>query len=102
MKPYISVIVPVYNTANYLRKCLESIKNQDYNNYECIMIDDGSADDSADICREYAEIDDRFVLLQQENRGVSSARNAGLNRACGDYILFVDSDDYLGGGTSLA
>jgi len=95
MLPKISVIVPVYNVENYVTKCIESIINQTYNNLEIIIINDGSTDKSGDICEYYANKDDRIILMQQENQGLSMARNNALNIASGDYIGFVDSDDWI-------
>lgn len=93
--PLFTVIVPVYNAAAYLGQCLESIRTQSFADWEAICVDDGSQDASPDILRQYAARDDRFRVLTQENRGVSSARNSGLDAARGRYILFVDADDYL-------
>lgn len=92
-QPLASVIVPVYNTEAYLEACLDSLRAQSCEEIEVLMIDDGSTDGSADILRRYAEEDARFRFFQQENRGVSAARNLGLAHARGKYILFVDSDD---------
>ncbi|MBQ8301255.1 MAG: glycosyltransferase [Clostridia bacterium] len=91
----ISVIVPVYNVEKYIEKCLDSIINQTYKNLEIILIDDGSTDNSCRICDEYALRDERFTVVHNENGGVSVARNAGLKKATGEYIMFVDSDDYV-------
>lgn len=91
----ISVIVPVYNTEKYLDRCVESIVNQTFKNLEIILVDDGSPDSSAVICDEWAKRDDRIKVIHKENGGVSSARNAALDIAAGDYIAFVDSDDYV-------
>ncbi len=95
--PLINIIVPVYNTEKYIRKCLDSIINQTYRNLEIILVDDGSTDSSGDICDEYAQIDARIKVIHKENGGVSSARNAGLDicTAEGDFVAFVDSDDWL-------
>ena len=90
-----SVIVPIYNVEKYLERCIQSILDQDYKNIEVILINDGSTDRSGEICRKYKEIDNRIVLIEQENGGMSSARNAGLDAAKGEYIFFVDSDDYV-------
>ena len=79
----ISIIVPIYNVENYLRQCLDSILNQTYQNFECLLINDGSPDNSADICREYVEKDSRFKYSEKENGGVSSARNLGIERSGG-------------------
>lgn len=91
----ISIIVPVYNVENYLRQCLDSIMSQTYQNFECLLINDGSPDNSADICREYVEKDSRFRYFEKENGGVSSARNLGIERSKGQYITFIDSDDWV-------
>lgn len=93
--PQISIIVPVYKVENYLHKCLDSILAQTFTDWECILIDDGSPDNSGKICDEYAEKDSRFRVIHQENAGVSAARNAGLNVAQGEWITFVDSDDWV-------
>ena len=92
----ISVIVPVYNVEPYVAKCIESIQNQSYQYLEIILVDDGSTDDSGDICDQYASYDDRIKVIHQENAGLSAARNTGIDIANGDYIAFVDSDDYIG------
>lgn len=91
----ISIIVPIYNVENYLQQCLDSIRNQTYQNFECLLINDGSPDNSADICREYVEKDSRFRYFEKENGGVSSARNLGIERSGGAYITFIDSDDWV-------
>ena len=91
----ITIIVPVYNAENNLKKCLESIINQTYRELEIILIDDGSKDRSAAICREYERMDPRISFYQQKNQGVSYTRNKGIRLAKGNYIQFVDSDDYL-------
>ena len=93
--PKITVIIPVYNVEKYLRKCLDSVINQTYKNLEIICIDDGSPDNSGAILDEYAQIDSRIIVIHQENAGVSVARNRGLDIATGEYIAFVDSDDWL-------
>lgn len=95
MSKLISVIIPVYNTAEYLDKCLESISNQTYENLELIVVDDGSTDDSPRICDEWAGKDKRFNIIHQKNAGQSAARNKGIDVAKGDYLAFVDSDDYV-------
>ena len=94
-KALISIIVPIYNVENYLRQCLDSIVSQTYQNFECLLINDGSPDNSADICREYVEKDSRFKYFEKENGGVSSARNLGIERSGGAYITFIDSDDWV-------
>ena len=93
--PVISVIVPIYGVEPYLKKCLDSIINQTYKNLEIILIDDGSPDRCGEICDEYAAKDSRIIVIHQENEGLSEARNAGLNIATGEYLLFVDSDDWI-------
>ena len=93
--PKISVIVPIFNTAEYLHKCIYSIKNQSYKNLEIILVNDGSTDHSLDICNKFAENDKRIIIIDKENGGVSTARNTGLDIASGDYIGFVDADDYI-------
>lgn len=95
MQPLISIIVPVYNVEKYLNKCVESIVNQTYKNLEIILVDDGSTDNCPRICDEWAEKDSRIKVIHKQNGGVSSARNAGLDNAAGEYIAFVDSDDYI-------
>lgn len=89
----ISIIVPVYNRENCIEKCIDSICNQTYDNVEIIIVDDGSTDNSGKICDSYGEKDHRIHVLHQENQGVSAARNAGIHKATGKYIQFVDSDD---------
>ena len=93
--PLISVIVPVYNVEQYLRQCLDSILNQTYQEIEVLLINDGSTDASDEICREYAERDNRIRYFVKENGGLSDARNYALDRATGEYVTFVDSDDFL-------
>ena len=92
----ISIIVPVYNVEKYLSRCLDSILFQSFPDWECILIDDGSSDNSGKICDEYAQQDDRFIVIHQQNSGVSAARNAGLDIAKGQWFSFVDSDDWIG------
>ena len=91
----ISVIVPVYNVEKYLDKCVQSILNQTYDNLELILVDDGSTDNSANICDKYIKLDSRIKVIHKENGGVSSARNKGLDIAKGEFILFIDSDDCI-------
>lgn len=95
MRPLITVIVPVYNVEQYLRQCLDSILNQTYQEIEVLLINDGSTDASDEICREYAERDNRIRYFVKENGGLSDARNYALDRAEGEYVTFVDSDDFL-------
>lgn len=94
-RPVISVIVPVYNVEKYLRQCIDSILKQSFQNFELLLIDDGSPDESGKICDEYAAKDGRVRVFHKENGGVSSARNVGLDNARGEWIAFVDSDDYV-------
>lgn len=91
----ISIIVPVYNVEPYLEKCLNSICNQTYKNLDVVLVDDGSTDASGGICDAFAQNDGRIKVLHQNNSGVSGARNAGISAAEGDYIIFVDSDDWI-------
>ena len=93
--PEISIIVPVYKTEKYLRRCIDSILAQTFTDFELILVDDGSPDNCPKICDEYAEMDSRVRVIHQENGGVSSARNKGLDNARGKYIMFCDSDDYV-------
>lgn len=95
MNPDLSVIIPVYNVCNYLEKCLRTISSQTYNNFECILVDDGSSDGSLNICEEWSKRDSRFIVIHQENAGVSKARNVGLDLAQGQFVIFVDSDDWI-------
>lgn len=94
-KPLISVIVPVYNAEKYLDRCVDSIVGQTYDNLEIILVDDGSPDNCPAICDTWAEKDSRIKVIHKENGGVSSARNAALDIAAGNYVTFVDSDDYI-------
>ena len=91
----ISVIVPIYNVENYLRQCLDSILEQTLSHFEVILVNDGSPDSSGDICREYVEKDSRFHYFEKENGGLSDARNYGIERAQGEYLTFIDSDDFV-------
>lgn len=91
----VSIIVPVYNVEKYIRKCLDSIINQTLEDIEIILVDDGSKDASGSICDEYALQDNRISVIHKENGGLSDARNTGVKRATSDYILFIDSDDYI-------
>lgn len=93
--PLISVVVPIYNVEKYLGKCIDSIINQTYKNLEIILVDDGSADSSYQLCKEYALKDSRIVVVQKENGGLASARNKGLEYIHGEYVGFVDSDDWI-------
>lgn len=91
----ISIITPVYNSEKYLKRCVDSILNQTYSNFELILVDDGSADKSPQICDEYARKDSRIVVIHQKNQGQAVARNKALDICKGDYISFIDSDDYV-------
>lgn len=95
LSPKVSIIVPVYKVEQYLPKCIDSILAQTYDNWELLLIDDGSPDHSGEICDDYALKDIRIKVFHKENEGVSSARNLGLDKANGDYIMFVDSDDWI-------
>ncbi len=90
-----SIIIPVYNVEPYLRECLDSVLNQTFGDWEAICVNDGSTDGSASILEEYAEKDSRFKIISQPNGGLSAARNTGLKAAEGEYVLFLDSDDWL-------
>lgn len=91
----ISIIIPVYNVEKYLHECLDSIINQTFTDIEIICVDDGSTDKSSEILEEYEQKDKRFTVISQPNKGVSAARNRGMQQAKGKYIMFVDSDDYI-------
>lgn len=91
----ISIIVPVYNVEKYVEKCIESIMSQSYRNLEIIIVNDGSTDRSGEICGCYAKKDDRIIMVHQENQGLSMARNKGIDIATGEYIGFIDSDDWI-------
>ena len=91
----ISVIIPVYNVENYLEECLKSVQNQTYTNIEVLLVNDGSTDNSKQICERYCQEDSRFLLINQENQGLSAARNKGVEISTGEYIVFVDSDDSI-------
>ena len=94
-KPLISIIVPVYKVEPFLRRCIDSILAQTYTNLEIILVDDGSPDNCGLICDEYAAKDSRIKVIHKENGGVSIARNCGLDSSNGDYIVFIDSDDFV-------
>lgn len=93
--PLISVIVPIYNVEEYLPRCIDSIINQEYKNLEIILVDDGSPDNSPKICDEYAKKDNRIQVIHKKNGGLSDARNTGLRAAIGEYVAFIDSDDWI-------
>ena len=90
----ISVIIPVYNTEKYLKECVESVLAQTYHNLEILLINDGATDSSPQICESYAKQDARIKLIHKENGGLSDTRNMGIKQCSGDYVLFLDSDDY--------
>ena len=85
----------MYNVEKYLRRCLDSVQNQTFTDWQAICVDDGSPDKSGEIAEEYAKKDKRFVVIHKENGGLSDARNAGMEHATGDYILYIDSDDFI-------
>lgn len=91
----VSIIIPVYNVQDYLARCIDSVVNQTYNNIEIILVDDGSSDSSSHMCDEYAHRDNRIKVIHKSNGGLSDARNAGLEIATGDYVTFIDADDYV-------
>lgn len=91
----ISIIIPMYNAKEYIARCLESVINQSFSDIEIIIVNDGSTDESLEICRKYAKIDERIIILNKDNNGVSVARNQGMNVATGEYVMFVDSDDWI-------
>ena len=95
MKKLISIVLPIYNVENYIEKCMESVLNQTYKNIEIILVDDGSPDNCPIICDQYVKEDNRVKVVHKENGGLSDARNAGIKVANGDYITFIDSDDYV-------
>lgn len=94
-EPIISVIVPVYKAEKYLHKCVDSLLEQTFTDFEILLVDDGSPDKSGEICDEYAEKDSRIRVFHKENGGVSSARNLALDNAKGEFVMFLDSDDWL-------
>ena len=91
----VSLIIPVFNVEEYLPQCLDSVRAQTHRDIEVILIDDGSTDSSGEICNNYKDLDERISVLHQENRGIADTRNAGIEASSGDYIVFVDADDYL-------
>lgn len=95
MNPKVSIIVPVYNAEHYIRRCIDSILNQEYTNFELIVVNDGSKDSSGQICEEYAKKDPRVVVIHKENTGVSDTRNVAIDQARGAYLQFLDSDDWI-------
>ena len=95
MEELVSVIIPVYNVEKYLDRCVESVVNQTYKNLEIILVDDGSPDNCPAMCDEWAKKDERIKVIHKQNGGLSSARNAGLDNMSGEYVYFIDSDDYI-------
>ena len=93
--PKISIIVPIYNVEKYLHKCINSILNQTFTDFELILVDDGGTDNCGNIIESYAKLDNRIITIHQKNGGLSNARNSGLKIAQGEYIRFVDGDDYI-------
>ena len=91
----IDVIIPVYNVESYVSECIDSILNQTFNNYRIILVDDGSTDNSGEICDKYSEQFEKITVIHQENQGLSGARNTGLNNSLSEYIMFIDSDDWI-------
>lgn len=100
--PKFSIIVPVYNVEKYLDECVQSIVNQDFSDWELILVDDGSTDSSPALCDGYSAIDSRIITVHQKNGGASSARNNGIDSAHGSYIMFLDSDDYYNDTSALS
>lgn len=94
-EPKVSVIIPIFNAEKYLEKCIDSILTQEYSNLEIIIINDGSMDNSERICKDYCEIDERIMFLNQKNQGVSYTRNQGILKSSGEFIVFIDADDYI-------
>ncbi|WP_298367979.1 glycosyltransferase family A protein [uncultured Lutibacter sp.] len=95
LTPLISIIIPIYNAEKHLKKCISSVLNQTYDNFELILVNDGSTDNSSLICNNFEKLDKRIKITSQKNKGVSSARNIGINEAKGEYICFVDADDWV-------
>ena len=95
MSPLVSVVIPVYNVESYLRQCMDSVVNQTYRNLEIVCVNDGSPDRSIDILREYEQKDKRIKIIEIENQGLSGARNVGTAHCTGDYLIYLDSDDWI-------
>lgn len=93
--PLISLLVPIYNVASYVDRCVGSLVNQTYSNLEILLVDDGSTDGSGALCDEWVKKDSRIHVVHKENGGLSDARNAGIKRAAGAYLAFIDGDDYI-------
>lgn len=94
-EPLVSIIVPIYNVEQYLQRCVDSLINQTYRNLEIILVDDGSPDKCGEICDEYEKKDSRIIVIHKQNGGLSEARNAGKDRSKGEYLMFIDSDDWI-------
>ena len=95
MRKGITIIIPVYNADRYLKRCLDSVLKQSYTDWELVLVDDGSSDKSSQICDEYALNDSRISVIHKQNSGAGAARNDGIAQARGDYVVFVDADDYI-------
>ena len=95
MKNKVSIIIPIYNCAEYISDCIESIIHQSYSNIEIIIVNDGSSDDSLSICKKYEKKDDRIIIINNKNNGVSYSRNCGIKKSSGEYICFIDADDWI-------
>ena len=93
--PLVSVIVPVYNVQDYLAECINSIIRQNYTHFELLLVDDGSTDNSGMLCEQYRKKDNRIKVIHKKNGGLSDARNYGIDKALGEYLTFIDSDDYV-------
>ena len=94
----LSIIIPIYNAENYISNCLKSIFAQSFSDYEVVLVNDGSKDKSLDMCKKIAYDDRRVTVIDKENGGASSARNAGIKAASGEYLMFIDADDYIDDG----
>lgn len=94
-EPLVSVIIPAYNAADYIQRCVNSVRKQTYKKLQIIIVDDGSTDNTFNMCKKYTEEDSRIELYSKENSGVANTRNYGLNCVNGDYVMFVDTDDYI-------
>ena len=97
----VSIIIPVYNVEKYLEECVNSILNQKIKNYEIILVDDGSTDSSGEICDKMSANNQEITVIHQKNQGLSEARNSGIKKATGEYLMFVDSDDFINENVNL-
>jgi glycosyltransferase involved in cell wall biosynthesis len=95
MKPILTVVIPVYNVEKYLKRCIDSVLVQEWKNYDILLVDDGSTDNSPQICEDYAKAYDIISVIHKENGGLSEARNTGISNAEGEYVYFLDSDDWI-------